>query len=99
MAPNQSRPTKVERRQAARAQAQALREEQARRERRNRITRRSLLGVGVAAVAGVGAGLYLTGRDGAGPDRAGCLPQTKSCLEGSHRSRSQWLGHATHQSW
>lgn len=81
MAPNQSRPTKVERRQAARAQAQALREEQARRERRNRITRRSLLGVGVAAVAGVGAGLYLTGRDGAG-SASYALPTATADTEG-----------------
>lgn len=52
MAPNMPRPTKAERREAARAQAKALREEQERLERRARITRRSLFGVGVVAVAG-----------------------------------------------
>lgn len=66
MAPNQPRPTKAERRDAARAKAQALREEQARRQRRATITRRSLLGVGALAVVGVGAGLYVSGRDSGG---------------------------------
>ncbi|MDU0349642.1 DsbA family protein [Actinomyces sp. MRS3W] len=65
MASNQPRPTKAERREAARAKARALREEQERRERRAKITRRSLLGVGGVAVAGVVAALVITGRDDA----------------------------------
>jgi len=44
VASNTPRPTKAERRAAARAKAQALREEQERRERRLKITRRALLG-------------------------------------------------------
>ena len=43
MASNTPRPTKAERRAAARAKAQALREEQERRERRLKITRRAML--------------------------------------------------------
>ncbi|WP_328705187.1 DsbA family protein [Actinomyces faecalis] len=63
MASNSPRPTKAERRSAARAQAQALREEQERKERRAKITRRSLLGVGALAVVGIGAGLAYSARD------------------------------------
>ena len=46
MASNNPRPTKAERREAARAKAQALRQEQEKRERRARITRRVLIGAG-----------------------------------------------------
>ncbi|WP_257210468.1 DsbA family protein [Actinomyces ruminis] len=63
MASNQPRPTKAERREAARAKARAMREEQERRERRARITRRSLLGIGGLAVAGTVAAVVITGRD------------------------------------
>ncbi|EEH66493.1 Tat pathway signal sequence domain protein [Actinomyces urogenitalis DSM 15434] len=63
VASNSTRPTKAERRSAARAQAQALREEQERKERRAKITRRSLLGVGALAVVGVGAGLAYSARE------------------------------------
>jgi len=63
VASNQPRPTKAERREAARAKARALREEQERRERRARITRRSLLGVGGLAVVGAATALVVTGRD------------------------------------
>ncbi|NDR53390.1 MULTISPECIES: thioredoxin domain-containing protein [unclassified Actinomyces] len=63
MASNQPRPTKAERREAARAKARALREEQERRERRARITRRSFLGVGGLAVAGTVAAVVIAGRD------------------------------------
>lgn len=66
MAPNKPRPTKAERREAARAQAKALREEQERLERRAKITRRSLLGVGVVAVAAGGAFLVVQSRNGSG---------------------------------
>lgn len=52
MASNNPRPSKAERRAAARAQAQAMREEQERKDRRNKITRRSLLAGGVVVVAG-----------------------------------------------
>ena len=63
MASNQPRPTKAERREAARAKAQAMREEQERRERRARITRRSLLGIGGLAVAGTVAAVVITERN------------------------------------
>lgn len=52
MASNNPRPTKAERRAAARAQAQAMREEQERKDRRNKITRRSLLAGGAVVIAG-----------------------------------------------
>lgn len=55
MAPNEPRPTKAQRREAARAKAKALREAEERRAKRNAITRRSLIGVGSVAVVG-GAG-------------------------------------------
>ena len=70
VASNSTRPTKAERRSVARAQAQALREEQERKERRARITRRSLMGVGVLAVAGVGAGLAYSARENDTPGTA-----------------------------
>ncbi|MDO4900125.1 thioredoxin domain-containing protein [Actinomyces sp.] len=63
MASNQPRPTKAERREAARAKARAMREEQERRERRARIARRSLLGIGGLAVAGTVAAVVITGRN------------------------------------
>ncbi|WP_233188308.1 DsbA family protein [Actinomyces qiguomingii] len=63
MASNQPRPTKAERREAARAKARALREEEERRERRARITRRSLLGIGGLAVAGTVAAVVVNGRN------------------------------------
>lgn len=62
MAPENSRPSKAERRAEARAQAKALREEQVKREQRAKVTRRALMGVGVLAVAGVGAGMYAASR-------------------------------------
>lgn len=62
MASNTPRPTKAERRAAARAQAQAQREEQARKERRAKIARRSILGLGAAALVGVGGTLYYQAR-------------------------------------
>lgn len=52
MASNNPRPTKAERRAAARAQAQAMREEQERKDRRTKITRRSLLAGGAVVIAG-----------------------------------------------
>lgn len=52
MAPNEPRPTKAQRREAARAQAKALREAEERRARRNMVTRRGLIGVGALAAAG-----------------------------------------------
>lgn len=55
MAPNEPRPTKAQRREAARAKAKELREAEERRARRNAITRRSLIGVGAVGVVG-GAG-------------------------------------------
>lgn len=63
MAPNTPRPTKAQRREAARAQAKAMREEQARRERRATMTRRSLLGAGVLAAGGGIAYLVVSDRD------------------------------------
>lgn len=62
MASNTPRPTKAERRAAARAKAKALREEQERRERRAKITRRSLLGAATVVVVGAGAGLVVYSR-------------------------------------
>ena len=62
MASNTPRPTKAERRAAARAKAQALREEQERRERRLKITRRALLGGGVVAAVGATAALVIASR-------------------------------------
>ncbi|WP_127842893.1 DsbA family protein [Actinomyces wuliandei] len=53
MASNQPRPTKAQRREEARARAKALREQEARRQRRATIARRSLLGAAVVGVAGV----------------------------------------------
>lgn len=67
MASNQPRPTKAERREAARAKARAMREEQERRERRARITRRSLLGLGGIAVVGAAAALVVNSRKDTGP--------------------------------
>ncbi|CAM2997043.1 thioredoxin domain-containing protein [Actinomyces slackii] len=55
MSSQKPRPTKAQRREAARAQAKALREEEERRARRATITRRSLIGVAGAAVLGGGA--------------------------------------------
>ena len=52
VAPNEPRPTKAQRREAARAKAKALREAEERRAKRNAITRRSLIGVGSVAVVG-----------------------------------------------
>lgn len=60
MASNHPRPTKAERREAARAMAQKMRAEQARKERRKTITRRALLAggaVGALGVVGVGVGV------------------------------------------
>ena len=62
MASNTPRPTKAERRAAARAKAQALREEQERRERRLKIPRRALLGGGVVAAVGATAALVIASR-------------------------------------
>lgn len=56
MASNDPRPTKAERREAARAKAQALREEQARKAHRAALTRRALIGVGAVVVVGGVAG-------------------------------------------
>ena len=61
MASNNPRPTKAERREAARAKAQALRQEQEKRERRARITRRVLIGAGAVVVVGGAAGLVTAG--------------------------------------
>lgn len=61
MASNTPRPTKAERREAARAKAQALRQEQEKRERRARITRRVLIGAGAVVVVGGAAGLVTAG--------------------------------------
>ncbi|RAX21012.1 disulfide bond formation protein DsbA [Actinomyces sp. Z3] len=66
VASNQPRPTKAERREAARAKARAMREEQERRERRARITRRSLLGLGGVAVVGAAAALVVNSRKDTG---------------------------------
>lgn len=60
MASNTPRPTKAERREAARAKAQALRLEQEKRERRAKVTRRVLIGAGAVAVVGGAAGLVTT---------------------------------------
>ena len=56
MASNTPRPTKAERREAARVKAQALREEQERRERRAKITRRVLIGAGAVVAVGGATG-------------------------------------------
>ncbi|QKD80370.1 MULTISPECIES: DsbA family protein [Actinomyces] len=56
MASNDPRPTKAERREAARVKAQALREEQARKSHRAALTRRALIGTGAVAVVGGVAG-------------------------------------------
>ncbi|ARD41096.1 DsbA family protein [Actinomyces gaoshouyii] len=59
MASNDPRPTKAERRENARAKAQALREEQVRKARRAALTRRALIGAGaVAVVGGVGGTIW-----------------------------------------
>ncbi|WP_366180543.1 thioredoxin domain-containing protein [Actinomyces timonensis] len=59
MASSDPRPTKAERREAARAKAQTLREEQARKARRATLTRRALIGAGaVAIVGGVGGTIW-----------------------------------------
>ncbi len=57
-----NRTTKAERREAARAKAQAMREEQERKERRARLTRRAILGAGGLAIVGVGGAMYLDSR-------------------------------------
>lgn len=59
MASNTPRPTKAERREAARVKAQALREEQERRERRAKITRRVLIGAGAVVAVGGATGLVV----------------------------------------
>ena len=79
MASNQSRPTKAERRAAARAQAQALREEQERRAKRAAITRRAAIGVGALGVVGVGTALYLQSRKGI---EGGSIAEGKANTEG-----------------
>lgn len=71
MAPNNQRKTKAQRREEARAQAKALREEQLRKEKRAQITRRALLGGGVVAVAGIGTAVYLNKKDARGIYTAG----------------------------
>lgn len=81
MSPTNPRPTKSERREAARAQAKALREEQVRREKRAKVTRRALLGVGVVAVAGVGGGLYAASRSG-GSASGGVAPTERASASG-----------------
>lgn len=57
-----NRKTKAERVAEARAKAQALREEQERKERRATLTRRGLIGLGAVAVAGVAGGLVYQSR-------------------------------------
>ncbi|MDO4243985.1 MAG: thioredoxin domain-containing protein [Actinomyces sp.] len=80
MAQNSSRPTKAERREAARARAKVLREEQERRERRAKIARRSLLGAGALGVGGVAAALVLTDRENSG--QGGTIASGKADTEG-----------------
>lgn len=76
MAPNEPRPTKAQRREAARAKAKALREAEERRARRSMITRRSLIGAGaLAAVGTTGWLVYDRRRDAAeAAARASSLP-------------------------
>lgn len=78
MAPENPRPTKAERRAEARAQAKALREEQAKREQRAKVTRRALMGVGVLAVAGVGAGMYAASRPKGSSSAAGTVSTARA---------------------
>ena len=60
MSTNQPRPSKAQRREAARLKAKELREAEARRARRNTIARRSFIGgAGVAAAGGLGYLGYL----------------------------------------
>ena len=61
MASNTPRPTKAERREAARVKAQALREEQERRERRAKITRRVLIGAGAVVTRDIPANSIAVG--------------------------------------
>ena len=71
MASNDPRPTKAERREAARAKAQALREEQARKAHRAAITRRAAIGVGGVAVVGGIGGLIWKSKSSEGDDENG----------------------------
>lgn len=85
MAPNQPRPTKAQRREEARAQAKALREEQLKRERQAKITRRALLAGGVVAVAGIGGAVYISNQDdssGSGSATGGTLAPLMETTEG-----------------
>ena len=82
MASNTPRPTKAERREAARAKAQALREEQERRERRAKVTRRALLGAGAVVVVGGGAGLVIASRMRGKRQSNGTIAQGKANREG-----------------
>ena len=66
--PGKGRQTKNERRDAAREQARALREQQLKRDRRNRVLGISMLSVAVLALVGVGAWLFL--QNGSSSDEA-----------------------------
>jgi len=66
--PGKGRQTKNERRDAAREQARALREQQLKRDRRNRVLGISMLSVAVLALVGVGAWLFL--QSGSSSDEA-----------------------------
>ena len=73
MSTNQPRPSKAQRREAARLKAKELREAEARRARRNTIARRSFIGVaGVAAAGGFGyLGYLAVNRNKEKPPEAG----------------------------
>ncbi len=66
--PGKGRQSKNERRDAAREQARALREQQLKRDRRNRVLGISMLSVAVLALVGVGAWLFL--QSGSSSDEA-----------------------------
>ncbi|SPT53640.1 Protein-disulfide isomerase [Actinomyces bovis] len=97
MAAASSRNSKTQLREQARAQAQALREQQERAERRRKITRRSLIGGAAVAVVGGVGGLVYWDRSTTGKsvpsqaDAAGALSFGKGMKVGTSNSGAKVL--------